>query len=59
MIGKILTILEEYCPYKMLSVKDVRNPWITREALELINDKDRALSKAKRTNRDRDWIEAR
>ena len=59
MIGNILRVLETQCPSRMLTVKEVNNPWITREALELINDKDRALSKAKRTNREQDWREAR
>ena len=57
--GKMVTTLDTYCPIRKFKVKETRYPWVTGEVLELIKDKDRALSRAKRTNKPDDWENAK
>ena len=52
---KILGVIDDMCPIRSYRVNEVREEWITNEALEAIRDKDRALRKAKRTGRMGDW----
>ena len=40
-------------------VKNLKDPWISNEILEAIKDKDRLLSKAKRSDKQNDWTIAR
>ena len=53
--NKILGIIDIMCPIRSFRVNEVREEWITNEALEAIRDKDRALRKAKRTGKLGDW----
>ena len=44
---------------RKFKVKEVREPWITNESIEAINDKDRLLRKAKKSGKTTDWEEAK
>ena len=59
MEGKIRSILDVTCPRKKFRVREVREPWVTDEILEEINDKDAYLRLAKETGKDDDWEMAR
>ena len=59
MRSKITEQADRFCPMRKFKVKEVREPWITNEAIEAIRDKDRVMSRAKRTGRAEDWEEAR
>ena len=52
---EIISTLDTYCPLRKFHVKEVSQPWINGDALELIRDKDSALARARRTNRKEDW----
>ena len=43
----------------MFNVWEVREPWVTNEILEEINDKDRLLKTARRTGKKEDWEHAK
>ena len=51
--------IDEMCPLKSFKVSSLREPWITNEAIEAIQDKDRLLRHAKRTGKEDDWARAR
>ena len=51
--------IDKMYPIKSFRVNERREAWITNEALEAINDKDKVLSKAKRTGKPDDWFRAR
>lgn len=59
MYNKIINHISTMCPVRHFKVKEREVPWITNELIELINDKDRALSKAKKSNKTEDWKKAR
>ena len=59
MYNLIVENLENYCPTKTYKVKEVADPWISREALELIKDKDRAMARTRRSSKPEDWLEAK
>ena len=59
MKSNILNSIDKQCPLKQIRVKDRNDPWITQGIIELINDKDEARKKAKRSNKDEDWARAR
>ena len=56
---EIVSSLDEHCTINNFNVKTVSFPWINRDALEMIRDKDSALSRAKRTNKKEDWDAAK
>ena len=47
------------CPIIDMRVREKSDPWITNELIELIQDKDKALARAKRSNNTDDWALAR
>ena len=47
------------CPMRFFRVKEIREPWITNEAIEAIRDKDKLLNKAKKSGKETDWAAAR
>ena len=47
------------CPQKHFKIKNKKYPWISDELLEQIKDKDNLLKKAKKSNKQEDWDEAR
>ena len=47
------------CPLKRMKIKDKGDPWVTREIIELIQDKDRLRIRAKRSESQADWNEAK
>ena len=51
--------IEEQCPIKNYKVNEQRDPWITNELLERILDKNRLLSKARKSRKEEDWNIAR
>ena len=59
MQNHILSELDVMCPLKSFRIRISKDPWITNELVERIRDKDRLLSKAKRTKRPEDWKRAK
>ena len=59
MKNNIQATIDTMCPIRSFNIKQMKDPWISNEILEAIHDKDRLLSKAKRTNNQYDWIVAR
>ena len=55
----ILNIIDTMCPTQTFLIKNLKDPWISQEILKAIKDKDRLLSKAKKSNLHEDWILAR
>ena len=47
------------CPIKTFKVNEHKDEWISNELLELILDKNRLLSKARRSGKKEDWENAR
>ena len=47
--------IEDMCPTKSFKVKHYTDPWITREVIEMINDKDRLLKIARSSGNKEDW----
>ena len=47
--------IEIMCPQRCMKGKVYDDPWITREIIEMIKDKDRLIQEAKRTGREEDW----
>ena len=58
-LGIIYEIIDLMCPLKEFNIKNKKDPWITNEMLESIRDKDILLRRAKLSNRDEDWEQAR
>ena len=59
MLNYIRRAIDTLCPIKMFKINKLKDVWITDEILELIKDKDRAMTRAKRTGIQADWIVAR
>ena len=59
MLNIILNNINQMSPLRSCKVDEVKEAWITNEALEAIRDKDRALRLAKRSGRVEDWEEAK
>ena len=59
MYNIILSKIEGMCPLQEFRVDEFKEVWMTNEAIEAIRDKDRALSKARRTGKEEDWIVAK
>ena len=57
--GLIITSIDKQCPLKKIRIKDRSGPWITHELIELLHDKDRIRSKAKKTDSQDDWVNFR
>ena len=55
----MLKNIEAMCPMKSFRVSEFKEPWMTNEAIEAIRDKDRALSRARRTKKEEDWVQAK
>ena len=51
--------IDEMCPIKKIEVVDRNDPWITRQIIELMHDKDTWRKKAKKSNNPEDWGRAR
>ena len=47
--------LDNMCPIKNFKVNEHRDEWISNELLELILDKNRLLSKARKSGKEEDW----
>ena len=56
---RILEQADLLCPTRSFRVKEIREPWITNEAVEAIRDKDKLLLKAKKSKKEADWAAAR
>ena len=59
MYKTILENIEEMCPVKTFKVAEFKEVWMTNETIEAIKDKERALSKARRTRKVEDWVRAK
>ena len=59
LLNSILEEIELMCPLKNIKIKKQKDPWITNEILELINDKNDLLDLAKMTQIAEDWDNAR
>ena len=59
MYGAILQRIDKMCPLKTFRMDEFKEVWMTNEAIEAIRDKDRFLSRAKRSGKEEDWIEAK
>ena len=57
--NNILLSINTMCPLKTYNIRKIKEIWVTNEILEMINDKDIALRRAKRTRLDNDWRIAR
>ena len=55
MLSYIMDCTNVMCPLKKYRVAQAKEPWITKEILEMIKDKDRLLQSAKNTNNQQDW----
>ena len=47
------------CPWRNYKIAKAKDPWITNELLEMIKDKDRLLRKAKKSQFEQHWDNAR
>ena len=59
MYDTILGRIDVMCPIRSFKVAEFKEVWMTNEAIEAINDKDRALNRARRTGSEEDWEVAR
>ena len=59
LLSGIRTELDSMCPLKDIRIKKQKDPWITNDILELINDKNDLLSEAKESNNPEAWDNAR
>ena len=50
----ITTILDEMCPKKTFRINQIKQPWITPRLLEFILDKDKAIKKRKKKEKNND-----
>ena len=46
-LTRITTVLDKMCPLKEIHIKKKKDPWITNELIELINDKKISIKKGK------------
>ena len=51
----ILSVINPMCPLNTFNVPEVKEPWITNQALEAIRDKDKLMKKAKRAKVSEHW----
>ena len=56
---RIIETLDEFCQEKTFKISSYSEPWMNKEIMERIIDKDKSLKKAKRTNSFEDWDEAK
>ena len=59
LLNQIKPIIDRHCPSKLYNIKNMKDPWITNESLEMIHDKDYFLAKAKKHGKIDDWRIAR
>ena len=59
LLNKIEPVINRHCPFKTFKIKNVKDPWIMNELLEMIHDKDYFLAKAKKYGDLDDWRIAR
>ena len=55
----IKNTVDIFCPLRQMKIKDRGDPWITKELIELLHDKDRIRKKANNSGRREDWEEAK
>ena len=55
----IQNAIDAMCPLKNIKIKKKKDPWISNELLEFVNDKNDLLQIAKTTQSDEDWQAAR
>ena len=58
-VDKLNSLLSHTCPVKEFKINKRKEPWLNRQLLEILIDKDRSLRRAKRTNNEDDWNIAR
>ena len=51
--------IDKQCPIKNIRVKDLNDPWISQEIIEILHDKDEARKTAKSSGKPEDWKTAR
>ena len=56
---KILEQANNFCPIRSFKVKEIREPWITNEAIEALRDKNKLLQKARKSGKEDDWVAAK
>ena len=59
LLGIIRNEIDLMCPLKNIKIKKHKDPWISNDILELINDKNDLLDIAKTTQLEADWQSAR
>ena len=59
MYERIISTLDVMCPEKIFKINSYKEPWMNKDLMELIIDKDKALKKAKNSNKQEDWDIAR
>ena len=59
MYNIIIKSIDRMCPMRSFRVTEFKEPWMTNEAIEAINDKDRAMNKARRSKKEEDWVRAK
>ena len=59
LLGIIRDEIDDMCPLKKIKIKKQKDPWISNDILELINDKNDLLETAKNTQHADDWQAAR
>ena len=52
---RIIFVLDDICPEKEFNINVYREPWMNKDIMEKIIDKDKALKKAKNSNKKEDW----
>ena len=55
LFSRIIEILDDMCPEKYYNINSYRECWMNRDIMERIIDKDKALTKAKKTGNPDDW----
>ena len=49
MLKRITHVMDVLCPFVKYRVKEIKKPWVTADMISKIKEKDRALSRAKRS----------
>ena len=52
---RIISTLDDMCPEKTFRISSYKEPWMNKDIMELIIDKDKALHRAKKSNSSLDW----
>ena len=55
----ICSVINPMCPLKNFKVNEIQERWITNEAIEAIHDKNRAMTRARQTGNEEDWVYAK